>query len=286
MIYNIQRYCVHDGRGIRTVVFFKGCQIRCPWCANPESQEMDYQIGYYENKCIHCLQCEKECPNEAIKVGNIIKNLCITCGKCVEVCPTEALKGFGKRLEAKEIAEAVCKDLSFYRKSGGGVTFSGGEATMQSGLLFETMKILKEKGIHIALESHGLFSDTICSELIKYVDQFLVDLKHMDEDKHKNVLGISNHQVITNLENLSQKDLTIRIPLIAGFNDDDDNLKKSAEFAKKIGVKIDLLPFHNYGLSKYKALGMKYEYENVPVYPEKELNRCLRIVRPYGVLLE
>lgn len=286
MIYNIQRYCVHDGRGIRTVVFFKGCQIRCPWCANPESQKIDYQIGYFEEKCIHCLKCQKGCSHGAIKEGKIIKSRCIACGKCVEICPTEALKGFGKKLDANEIADEVCKDLPFYRKSGGGVTFSGGEATMQPELLFETMKILKERGIHIALESHGLFSEEVCMELIKYVDQFLLDLKHIDENEHKKVLGVSNKQVIQNIKKLSKKDLTIRIPLISGFNDSDENLKKSAQFAQNIGVKIDLLPFHNYGRSKYEALGMQYEYEKVPIYPEEELNRCMEIVRSYGVLLE
>ena len=176
MIYNIQRYCVHDGRGIRTTVFFKGCQIRCPWCANPESQEKEYQIGYYDGKCIHCMLCEKVCPEGAIKEGIIRKELCTACGKCVQECPAEALKGFGLEMSALEIADAVCRDLPFYRKSGGGVTFSGGEATMQTELLFKVMAILKERGVHIALESHGLFSDEVCTRLLEYADQFLIDL--------------------------------------------------------------------------------------------------------------
>ena len=157
---------------------------------------------------------------------------------------------------------------------------------MQPELLFETMEILKNRGIHIALESHGLFSDAVCDRLMEYVDQFLIDLKHTDEEEHKKILGVSNRQVLKNLKKLSEKDLTIRIPLIRGFNDSDRNLRKTAQLAKEAGALVDLLPFHNYGTSKYRALGMEYEYEKVPVYPEEELNRCMEIVRSEGVLLE
>ncbi|MEE1086626.1 MAG: glycyl-radical enzyme activating protein [Schaedlerella sp.] len=286
MIYRIQRYCVHDGRGIRTTVFFKGCQIRCPWCANPESQNKEFQIGYYEEKCIHCKVCEKICPVDAIAEGKIKKELCISCEKCIQECPTEALTGFGQEMSAEKIADEVCKDLPFYRKSKGGATFSGGEATMQPELLFNVMKILKRRGVHIALESHGIFSGEICEQLLEYVDQFLIDLKHMNEEEHKKMLGVSNQQVLCNMRKLAKKDLTIRIPLIPGFNDTDENLIQSAEFAKGLGVRIDLLPFHNYGTSKYNALGMNYEYENTPVYSEAELKRCMEIIRSRGVLAE
>lgn len=200
MIYSIQRYCIHDGDGIRTVIFFKGCQLRCPWCANPESQSFRQKIGYHANKCIACKSCENICPYNAVKNGRIDLALCRLCGKCVDACPAEALQLYGKELTVQELVEEVLKDRKFYRKSGGGVTLSGGEAILQPDIVFPLLEALKEKQIHTALESNACFSSEVCHRLLPLTDQFLLDLKHMDSAIHEKVLGMPNTHVLTNLK--------------------------------------------------------------------------------------
>lgn len=282
MIYSIQRYCIHDGDGIRTVIFFKGCQLRCPWCANPESQSFRQEIGYHANKCIACKSCENICPYNAVKNGRIDQALCRLCGKCVDACPAEALQLYGKELTVQELVEEVLKDRKFYRKSGGGVTLSGGEAILQPDIVFPLLEALKEKQIHTALESNACFSSEVCHRLLPLTDQFLLDLKHMDSAIHEKILGMPNTQVLTNLKIASTKRLTIRIPLIPGFNDDDKNLIASAKFAQELHCPVDLLGYHNLGSAKYKALGREYPYQGCISYSPEQLKDKKEFMRSAG----
>lgn len=279
MIYSIQRYCIHDGDGIRTTVFFKGCQLRCPWCANPESWRPDLQIGYLAHKCTDCGKCEQVCPKHAIQDHRIDEALCDRCGQCSYYCPQEALQIYGEELSPERLAEEVLRDRAFYEQSGGGVTFSGGEATLQAEYLLSTAEILHRKGVHTALESNGLFSDSLCRRLPLVIDQFLIDLKHMDDSRHKDILGVSNQTVIRNLTSLSDRHLIIRLPVIPGFNDDENNLRQTARFARKLKKPLQLLGFHNMGTSKYHALGIPCRYEDVSSMSTSQLEEKKNICR-------
>ena len=289
MIDHIQRYCVHDGRGIRTTVFLKGCQLRCPWCANPETLSGKQQIGHFAHKCTKCGTCDSVCPHNAIHRGFVDTESCTLCGDCVYYCLQEALQIYGREYTPEELLDILLKDRAFYERSGGGVTFSGGEATLQQDYLFRVLSLLKEQGIHTALESNGLFNDTCRNMLlsggprgIALVDQFLIDLKHSDDERHRCVLGASNRPVLNNLEHLKDTDLTIRIPVIPGFNDDEENLKQTAHIAARLQVPLELLKFHNLGAGKYQALHMEYKYAAVPSMSEETLEEKRQICRDAG----
>ena len=248
MIDHIQRYCVHDGKGIRTTVFLKGCQLRCPWCANPETLSGKPQIGHFAHKCTGCGTCDAVCLHGAIHHGFIDTGTCTLCGDCVYHCLSEALQIYGRKYTPEELLDILLKDRAFYERSGGGVTFSGGEATLQQEYLFRILSLLKKQGIHTALESNGLF-DEACRLRLLYggtgntalIDQFLIDLKHSDDEQHRRVLGVSNRQVLENLEHLKDTDLTIRVPVIPGFNDDTKNLEQTARIAARLQVPRELL---------------------------------------------
>ena len=289
MIDHIQRYCVHDGRGIRTTVFFKGCQLRCPWCANPESLSGKQQIGHFAHKCTGCGTCDAVCPNQAIHHGSIDTGICTLCGVCVYHCMQEALQIYGREHTPEELLEILLKDRAFYDRSGGGVTFSGGEATLQQTYLFRILSLLKAQGIHTALESNGLFDDSCRCRLLTggaegsaLIDQFLIDLKHSDDERHRRVLGVSNKQVLENLDCLQDTDLTIRVPVIPGFNDDQKNLEQTARIAARLRVPLELLKYHNLGAGKYQALHMTYKYAAVPSMSEETLEEKRQICRNAG----
>lgn len=274
MIYSIQRYCIHDGRGIRTTVFFKGCNLRCGWCQNPESQSFERQLAKYQEKCIHCGACKKVCKHA---------ERCILCGDCVYACPSEALTIYGWEITPGELYDEVMKDAKFYRKSSGGVTFSGGEPTLQLDFLVEILQMLKQSGVHTALESHGCFSKETRERLLPLVDQYLIDFKHSDGNKHREFTGVSNGLCIENLRSLRNRDVTMRIPLIPGFNDDDENLRQSALLARELGMPVHLLPFHKYGAAKYAALGREYAYANCRTHTQEEQAHMLSIFKDLGV---
>ena len=285
MIYQVQRYCVHDGRGIRTTIFFKGCQLHCPWCANPESQHLEKEIGFYAHKCVDCGECARVCPKGAIVNHRIDRNLCDQCGLCVYHCAAEALTIFGKELSVDELVEEACRDEVFYKTSGGGVTLSGGEAVLFPQVIFPLLTELKKRGIHVALESNGLFGQEIRQRLLPLVDQYLLDLKHMDSRKHKQVLGVGNEQALETIRFFSKQDLTIRIPLIPNFNDDEENLRRSARFARECAAPVDVLPFHAMGRSKYEALGLTYAYADVPRHTQEQLERVKEIFREENITI-
>ncbi len=262
-IFDIQRNSFVDGPGIRTTVFFKGCNLRCKWCHNPESQSAQKQMMFYKDKCIGCGKCAEVCPNH-------LKN-CDFCGKCELYCPADARKVCGKEYSVDEVFKEIAKDKMFYENSGGGATFSGGECMLQTDFLCKILKKCKENGIHTAVDTAGNVPREYFERVLPYTDMFLYDIKAFSEDLHKQGTGVSNKLILENLLWLSGKcDIIVRIPVIGGFNDDKAELEKIAEFLKHIKCeKVELLPYHVMGEHKYDALGMEHKKYYAPDNIEK-----------------
>ncbi len=262
-IFEIKRFAVHDGDGIRTTVFFKGCPLKCLWCHNPEGIDFKPQLAYYENKCINCGECVGVCSSNAHTIsekGHIFdRDLCLSCGKCADVCLGNALTFYGKEMTVDELLPILLEDKDFYEESGGGVTLSGGECLMQADFCTELLKNLKERGIHTAVDTCGFVSREVIDKVIPYTDIFLYDIKAFDEDVHIKCTGQSNRRILENLKYIDECGIKteIRIPYVPQYN---------AEQIDKIGIvlkdlknltKVRILPYHNFAGSKYKSLDMK-----------------------------
>ena len=267
-IFNIQHFSTDDGPGIRTTVFFKGCNLRCVWCHNPESQSTKPDIFYHKNKCISCGKCTEFCPFHMPHSPQ-----CIKCGKCTEVCFSEATERCGKEVTSQYILDEIFQDMDMYTISGGGVTFSGGEPVLQSEFLYDILKVCKEKNIHTAIETAGCYDFNKIQPLLEFTDLVFCDLKSLDEEKHIKYTGASNRLVLENLKKLScvAKKLIIRIPVIKGFNDDE--LEQMAEFIKTLPcpAETELLPFHNMCSAKYDSLGRKFEADIFEIPTDEEM---------------
>ena len=282
MIFNIQKFSINDGPGIRTVVFFKGCPLKCTWCANPESQETRLQILWDSKKCLHCNTCVMSCPTLAVKNSdNIITidhrrcsgaGVCSERGICIEKCPGHALKPEGERKTIEEIIHVVMQDLPFYEESGGGVTLSGGEATMQPEFAIELLKALKEKNIHTAIETTGFTPPAIFQRIIEYLDLLLFDIKHWNEDKHKEKTGVSNIPILKNMKYAIEigKEVLPRLPVIPDYNNSLDDAHGFVKRLQEVGAnRVQLLPFHQFGENKYNMLSRDYEFKHVKgLHPE------------------
>lgn len=258
IIFDIQRNSFVDGPGIRTTVFFKGCNLKCRWCHNPESQSPKRQMMVYKNKCIGCGKCAEVCPNK-------LKS-CDFCGRCEIYCPADARKVCGREYSADEVLCEIEKDRAFYDNSGGGATFSGGECMLQLDFLCEILKKCKENGIHTAVDTAGNVPWESFERILPYTDLFLYDVKAVSGELHRNGTGVSNELILENLKKLSRcADIIVRIPVIGGYNDNREEMKKAAEFLHGLGIKkVELLPYHAMGENKYDAIGMKCEKFHVP----------------------
>jgi pyruvate formate lyase activating enzyme len=266
LVFDVQRYSIHDGPGIRTIVFFKGCPLRCKWCANPESQLSNIEIMHISNKCIRCGKCILLCKQKAItfKQNEIYLNRknCNLCGLCVENCNTGAMKFIGKAFTEKELLSEVIKDELFYIASNGGVTVSGGEPFMQHSFLKTFLIECKERGLNTAVETSGYVETDIMNDILEYIDILLMDLKHVDDEKHVKGTGASNKLILKNWNMVARKtnNVICRVPVIPDFNDSIDEIYGIADFIKNIGIKeMHLLPYHKLGEGKYKSLGLNYE---------------------------
>lgn len=266
-IFNIQRYSIQDGPGIRTTVFFSGCPLECLWCCNPESQTINPKLFYFESRCTRCQHCVSVCPNGAISVhadGSIKtnRNLCNAYGTCVEACPNEARAISGELKTVYEVLEVVKKDSLFYRNSGGGVTASGGEPTSQPKFLLALFQACRRSGFHTCLDTCGYVSWEVLEHALEYTDLVLYDIKHMDPKRHIELTGVDNELILQNAGRVAKNGipLVIRVPLIPGCNDSKENMEALAKYAIKLGVReINLLPYHELGVNKYERLGMKYD---------------------------
>lgn len=261
VVFDIQHFCVHDGPGIRTVVFFKGCPLRCIWCCNPESQNLTPELMFDSEKCIYCGRCA---VCDAIRLEATIslnRDLCKVCGDCEIVCPTNALRIVGKYVEAGEVIEEVMKDSVFYKKSGG-VTFSGGEPFMQPDFLMELLRISKDQALDVAIETSGFARWENIDKALRYIDHFLFDIKAVDEKKHVLLTGVGNELILENLKKISEEtEVILRCVIVEGYNfEHESDALKLAEICKKVGVeRIDLLKYHRFGEKKYRMLGRTYE---------------------------
>ncbi|TXT64984.1 MAG: Benzylsuccinate synthase activating enzyme [Promethearchaeota archaeon] len=269
-ITNIKRNSLDDGPGIRTVLFFKGCPLRCVWCQNPETQSPNQEISYECEKCVHCHKCQEHCPENAIDFSEtypINKKLCTYCGGCIDVCKMEALKFVGKYYTISQLIKAIMKDKVFYDNSGGGITLSGGEPTMQTEFLHQFLKELKSKDIHVCLETCGYFNtDTFFKLLFPHIDLIYFDLKIFDPTLHKRYCGVSNEVIFKNFEKMATQEnieLLPRIPLVPNITSFKKNLELWATYLKKFNIKkIGLLPYNPLWLSKIPSLGKSTNYTN------------------------
>lgn len=279
-IFNIQKYSVNDGPGIRTVVFLKGCPLRCQWCSNPESQLPKPQILWERRKCLHCHHCVSICPQGALSaVGDRIQvdtKLCDECGKCISECPAHTLKMEGERKTVQQVLDVVMQDLPFYEESGGGITLSGGEMLMQPDFSLSLLLAAKEEGLHTCCETTGFAASDTFEKVTNPIDLILFDMKHWDAARHKEKTGVSNELPVENMRRAIEKgkDVLPRIPVIPGFN---DSISDAVEFSGKlrsIGAdRCQLLPFHQFGENKYDLLGKEYAYQDTAALHREELEK-------------
>jgi len=290
IVFNIQRYSIHDGPGIRTTVFLKGCPLSCWWCQNPESQLSGQEMIFWGDRCIGCGACSTICPSDAIQIKNGIplteKEKCILCGKCIEKCPALAREMIGEKLTIEEVIKEIEKDLVFYEESGGGVTFSGGEPLGQSEFLEGLLNGCREKKIHTAVDTSGYISWEILNKINSKVDLFLYDLKIMDNERHKKYTGISNEIILENLKKLSSvhHNISVRFPVIPGINDDYQNIRETGEFLSPLKItQVNLLPYHYIGIDKYRRLGRTYKLVTTQPPSEEKLSEVSTILRKFDL---
>lgn len=277
LVFNIQKFSLHDGSGIRTLVFLKGCPLSCHWCANPEGQAFEPELAYRAERCIgqaECDRCRAVCEAEAIRFRQdgkiqIDRGLCTACGECVEVCPSKALELFGKPMSVEELIRVVEEDGSFYARSGGGVTLSGGEPLSQTRFVLDFFKKARARGIHTALETSGLCRWEDLEEVCRWVNQVFFDVKTLDRERHEAGTGVGNERILENLRRLCETfptlPVTVRTPVIPGFNDSPDDIRSIAAFVGRLPgtVSYELLPFHRFGEGKYEQLGRACPYSGL-----------------------
>ncbi len=279
-IFDIKRYAINDGPGIRTAVFFKGCPLECWWCHNPEGQRSQPQLMFRQNRCKLSRACVESCPDGAIswKDGPIIDwEKCDQCGKCAEVCYAGALEMVGRMTTPAQVMAEIMRDVLFYDQSGGGVTFTGGEPMLQTEFLRETLSLCKEQHIHTAVDTSGHTSWENIFSILPLVDLFLYDVKFVDESRHKTYTSVSNRLILNNLRKLAEAGghIIVRMPLIPGINDDDENIEMCAEILAKLPELdgVEVMPYHDIGTAKYKALGMEYKLENLIRPTDEQVRR-------------
>lgn len=262
IIYNIQRMSTKDGPGIRTTVFLKGCPLRCLWCSNPESQSFSPQMLYFSNLCTGCGACLSVCPHGAIGMvdgrSTVDRELCTHCGACASVCPSKAREMSGRVMTVEEVMAVVRKDALFYENSGGGVTFGGGEPTSGGQFFLDMAEAALMEGWHVTVDTCGYCPEERFDKTLKLADLLLFDCKHMDPEQHKALTGVDNALILRNMRAAleSRCKVRIRMPLMPGLNDSDENLAAMAEFFRPYGrSEIEIMPCHAFGRNKYVALG-------------------------------
>jgi pyruvate formate lyase activating enzyme len=291
LVFNIQKFSIQDGPGIRTTVFMKGCPLNCPWCSNPEGMSRDQQLISNDRKCIGCMKCAEVCPVNAISSIDGMRVIdwkrCNNCLECTKVCPSRALEAAADEMTVDEVFKVVAQDAPFYRNSGGGVTISGGEAMLQWEFALELFKKCKNAGFNTVLDTTAHCKWEHLEEVLDYVDLILFDVKHMDPDRHKEKTGVTNELILENLEKAAKKTkIWIRVPLIPGYNDSEENLRQVAELASRIKAdKVSILPYHEYGKQKYPRVGGEYGFNEADILePDNEIvTKSRALIESYGL---
>ena len=290
IIFDIKKFAIDDGPGIRTTIFFKGCLLRCWWCHNPEGQLPTSELMYRRTRCDSCAECVRICPEEAISCSlkriSINRDHCNLCGKCCQVCPTGALTIVGKQVSLEEVLREIDKDSIFYDESQGGVTASGGEPLLQLDFLNALLKECKDRDIRTAVDTCGYASHDAIDKISDKVDLFLYDIKTMDEKKHMKYTGVSNKPILENLKRLAENgsNIQIRFPIIPGINDDKENVTETAEFVASCRIKnISLLPYHRAGIEKYKSLSRTYKLKKIQTPSDQDLSLIEEELEAFGL---
>jgi pyruvate formate lyase activating enzyme len=304
LVFNIQRFSIHDGPGIRTTVFLKGCTMRCYWCHNPEGRLRLPQIQFFENKCIGCLECIDACINKAHLIRNkshvYQRDLCKNCGCCVDTCYSGALEIVGEEKTVDQVMKEILSDSAYYKSSKGGVTLSGGEPAICGEFTREVLKRCQEKGIHTAIETCGNYDWEKLENLLPVIDLVMMDLKHMDADKHLVATGQGNKKILINAQRLAQtnKAIIFRTPIVPTFNDTVQEISAIAQFVYNIiemrnnngieesrqnPIQFELLPFHKLAADKYRSLGIEYKARDLELLSKEKIDELKNVVEMCGV---
>jgi pyruvate formate lyase activating enzyme len=291
IIFDVKKFSIHDGPGIRTTVFFKGCPLACSWCHNPESQSPEPELALRPDRCIRCGACVSACAHGAISMSSDAvatdAERCVRCGACVEVCYAEARELLGRGMTVAQVMAEIGRDVVFYDESGGGVTFSGGEPLSQPDFLLALLRACKQEEIHTALDTCGFSPWETLDRVREYVDLFLYDLKLMDDARHRKYTGVSNALILGNLQALSQRGHTIvlRVPVVPGINDDDEGIRRVGSFAAALPrlSRVDLLPYHHAGVEKYHRLNRVYGLPGTRPPTDERMAHIAHVLREFGL---
>lgn len=308
-VFDIQRYTLHDGPGIRTEIFLQGCYLRCKWCHSPDSWTERGELASFQMLCSgveQCGECLKVCPTGALSPGkikyskilktdlqlvDIDRSLCTQCGACAEVCSNKALYFTAKPMCLSEIMEIILKDEKYYRKTGGGVTISGGEPMLQHEFAQEVFQECKKMGFHTALDTTGHPQWDLYEAILPFVDLVLLDLKHMDRATSQELTGVSNERILENLKKMADRNqaVQIRLPLIPGLNDSETNLNATAAYCQQMGPaikRIQLLPYHKFGIPKYERVGKEYPLPDITPPSKETMQQCKSLFESYGLSVQ
>jgi pyruvate formate lyase activating enzyme len=289
VVCEIERYATHDGPGLRTVVFLKGCPLRCTWCSNPETQSPENELYYNRKSCIGCKLCVTACPPGALTYEDgirIDREVCDQCGKCVDRCPAGSLNLVGQEMTAAEVLTEVLKDEAFYASSGGGLTITGGEVLMNAPFVLDLLSLAKEECLDTCIETTGCGNLTDLIGIAEFADTVYYDLKHMDDKRHRELTGVGNRIILENLEVLSKihEHVVIRMPILSGINSDVDSVKEAAKFVAGLGIReVHLLPYHALGKGKYTQLGRDYGLLLLKPPHEDEMENLRLLLEAYGL---
>ena len=292
LISGIERFATHDGPGIRTLVFMKGCPLRCLWCSSPHTQEARPEITYDYSSCLKCGSCVAACPKNALTFSQdngirVDSVLCDRCGECLDVCPGSAIQLAGRWLSPEALFKEAARDSAFYRRSAGGITVGGGEPTFQALFVAEFMRLCKQRNIHAAMETCGYCRWDRLDKILEYVDIVFMDIKHMDDHEHRRLTGASNRVILENARKVAQKrPLIIRVPIVPGLNDSEENVRNTAKFASQLGtglLRMELLPYHKLGLGNYERLGREYPLDEIEPPSDERMSFLCGVAQDCGI---